>query len=52
MENFGYMDKLNGLDHLPYWDESPCNAIRASEGKFSIDNSDELNNYSQSISWG
>lgn len=34
MENFGYMDKLNGLDHLPYWDESPCNAIRASEGSF------------------
>ncbi|XP_026680876.1 protein peste [Diaphorina citri] len=34
MENFGYMDKLNGLDHLPYWDEAPCNAIKASEGSF------------------
>lgn len=34
MEEFGYMDKLNGLDHLPYWPDSPCNNIRASEGSF------------------
>ncbi|XP_045458032.1 scavenger receptor class B member 1 [Melitaea cinxia] len=34
MEKFGYLDKLNGLDHLPYWPESPCNDIRASEGSF------------------
>ncbi|XKL67214.1 hypothetical protein PGB90_010634 [Kerria lacca] len=30
-DNFGYMDRLNGLDHLPYWDP-PCNSINASEG--------------------
>ncbi|KAK9496593.1 hypothetical protein O3M35_013127 [Rhynocoris fuscipes] len=34
MENFGLLDKLNGLDHLPYWQGSPCNDIRASEGSF------------------
>lgn len=34
MEEFGYLDKLNGLDHLPYWLDSPCNKIRASEGSF------------------
>lgn len=34
MENFGLLDKLNGLDHLPYWDQQPCNNIRASEGSF------------------
>ncbi|XP_073996900.1 scavenger receptor class B member 1-like isoform X2 [Rhodnius prolixus] len=32
MENFGLLDKLNGLDHLPYWNSLPCNNIRASEG--------------------
>jgi hypothetical protein len=34
MEEFGYMDKLNGMDRLPYWPDSPCNNIRASEGTF------------------
>lgn len=34
MENFGLLDRLNGLDHLPYWDSPPCNSIRASEGSF------------------
>ncbi|XP_028172465.1 scavenger receptor class B member 1 [Ostrinia furnacalis] len=34
MERFGYIDKINGLDHLPHWKERPCNNIRASEGSF------------------
>ncbi|CAH0712801.1 unnamed protein product, partial [Brenthis ino] len=34
MAKFGYLNKLNGLDHLPYWPDSPCNNIRASEGSF------------------
>lgn len=34
MQNFGYLEKLNGVDKLPYWNESPCNLIRASEGSF------------------
>ncbi|XP_063632605.1 scavenger receptor class B member 1 isoform X2 [Cydia splendana] len=34
MSRFGYLDKINGLDHLPHWKESPCNDIRASEGSF------------------
>lgn len=32
MEYFGLLDKLNGLDHLPFWEEAPCNSINASEG--------------------
>ncbi|XP_075230512.1 scavenger receptor class B member debris buster isoform X2 [Lycorma delicatula] len=32
MENFGLLNKLNGLDHLPFWNDKPCNSIRASEG--------------------
>ncbi|KAJ0183011.1 hypothetical protein K1T71_000987 [Dendrolimus kikuchii] len=34
MDRFGYLDKINGLDHLPHWKERPCNNIRASEGSF------------------
>ncbi|XP_034827962.1 scavenger receptor class B member 1 [Maniola hyperantus] len=34
LDKFGYLDKLNGLDHLPYWRDSPCNNIKASEGSF------------------
>nr|CAD7197427.1 unnamed protein product [Timema douglasi] len=34
MKEFGLLDRLNGLDHLPYWSEPPCNNIRASEGSF------------------
>lgn len=34
MERFGYIDKINGMDHLPHWKDSPCNDIRASEGSF------------------
>ncbi|XP_044738554.1 scavenger receptor class B member 1 isoform X2 [Chrysoperla carnea] len=34
MDKFGLLDKLNGLDRLPYWDTAPCNAIAASEGSF------------------
>lgn len=32
MENFGLLDRLNGLDHLPFWGSAPCNSIKASEG--------------------
>ena len=32
MKDFGLINKLNGLDNLPYWPEAPCNSIRASEG--------------------
>ena len=34
MKKFGYLDRLNGLDKLPFWRESPCNNISASEGSF------------------
>ena len=34
MQDFGLLEKLNGADRLPYWKESPCNMIRASEGSF------------------
>ncbi|XP_012270659.1 scavenger receptor class B member 1 [Orussus abietinus] len=34
MKEFGLINRLNGLDRLPYWDDAPCNSIRASEGSF------------------
>lgn len=34
MKVFGLINRLNGLDHLPYWPKAPCNSITASEGKF------------------
>ncbi|XP_076654149.1 scavenger receptor class B member debris buster [Halictus rubicundus] len=34
MKEFGLINRLNGLDHLPYWPDAPCNSIRASEGSF------------------
>lgn len=34
MHKFGYLDRINGLDHLPYWKKSPCKNITASEGSF------------------
>lgn len=34
MDKFGYLDKLNGKDELPYWPDKPCNDIHASEGSF------------------
>lgn len=34
MEKFGYLDQLNGMDHLPFWDSEPCTNISASEGSF------------------
>lgn len=34
MMKFGYLDRLNGLDRLPYWREKPCINISASEGSF------------------
>lgn len=33
-EYFGLMDKLNGLDNLPYWPDKPCSNMRGSEGSF------------------
>ncbi|KAH0949613.1 hypothetical protein HN011_006049, partial [Eciton burchellii] len=34
MKEFGLINRLNGLDHLPYWSSAPCNSITASEGSF------------------
>ena len=34
MKEFGLINRLNGLDRLPYWADAPCNSIRASEGSF------------------
>ncbi|KAG8038036.1 hypothetical protein G9C98_006361 [Cotesia typhae] len=34
MKQFGLINKLNGLDRLPYWEDEPCNSITASEGSF------------------
>ncbi|CAK9816428.1 Scavenger receptor class B member 1 [Anthophora quadrimaculata] len=34
MKEFGLINRLNGLNHLPYWSDAPCNSIRASEGSF------------------
>ncbi|XP_043262068.1 scavenger receptor class B member 1 [Colletes gigas] len=34
MKEFGLINRLNGLDRLPYWSNAPCNSIRASEGSF------------------
>ncbi|XP_023174123.1 lysosome membrane protein 2 [Drosophila hydei] len=34
MEQFGYIDSLNGMDHLPHWNEEPCTSIAGSEGSF------------------
>lgn len=32
MDNFGYYDRINGADTLPFWPAAPCNSIKASEG--------------------
>ncbi|KAL0281623.1 UNVERIFIED_CONTAM: hypothetical protein PYX00_002556 [Menopon gallinae] len=34
MTEFGLINRINGLDHLSYWKDSPCNSIKASEGSF------------------
>lgn len=34
MDQFGYIDSLNGMDHLPHWNEEPCTSIAGSEGSF------------------
>lgn len=34
MEKFGYINRLNGMDTLPYWTEKPCINIAGSEGSF------------------
>lgn len=33
MENFGLLDRINGMEELPFWKGS-CNSIKASEGSF------------------
>jgi len=35
MENFGLLDRINGMEELPFWKGS-CNSIRASEGEYTI----------------
>ncbi|XP_014467829.1 PREDICTED: scavenger receptor class B member 1-like [Dinoponera quadriceps] len=34
MKKFGLLERLNGLDNLPYWADAPCNSLSASEGSF------------------
>lgn len=34
MDKFGYLDHLNGMNQLPFWDSEPCTNITASEGSF------------------
>lgn len=34
MDQFGYIDSLNGMNHLPHWNEEPCTSIAGSEGSF------------------
>jgi len=36
ISRLGEINKLNGLDHLPFWSEAPCNSIKASEGKYCV----------------
>ncbi|XP_046660020.1 scavenger receptor class B member 1 isoform X1 [Homalodisca vitripennis] len=53
MEYFGIMDKLNGMDHLPYWNDAPCNNINASEGSLfpprAVTGSDVVNVYDKDL---
>lgn len=34
MDEFGYIERLNGLDYLPHWQQPPCTSITGSEGSF------------------
>ncbi|XP_022218031.2 lysosome membrane protein 2 [Drosophila obscura] len=34
MDQFGYIDSLNGINHLPHWNEEPCTSVAGSEGSF------------------
>lgn len=34
MQDFGLIASLDGRKSLPYWNEPPCNEIKASEGSF------------------
>uniref|UniRef100_A0A1A9W4M7 Scavenger receptor class B member 1 n=1 Tax=Glossina brevipalpis TaxID=37001 RepID=A0A1A9W4M7_9MUSC len=53
MNEFGYIDRLNGLDHLPHWKQSPCTSITGSEGSFfpprDITNSDIVYVYDKDL---
>lgn len=35
MENFGLLNRINGMEELPFWKGS-CNSIRASEGNLIV----------------
>ncbi|XP_055601457.1 scavenger receptor class B member 1 [Uranotaenia lowii] len=53
MDKFGYFDRLNGLDHLPNWEQEPCTSIEASEGSFfpprEVTNSDVVHIYDKDL---
>ncbi|XP_017779230.1 PREDICTED: scavenger receptor class B member 1 isoform X2 [Nicrophorus vespilloides] len=34
MQEFGLMEKMNGEDRLPFWEDSPCSNLKGSEGSF------------------
>ncbi|KAK5637967.1 hypothetical protein RI129_012262 [Pyrocoelia pectoralis] len=34
MDKFGLIEKLNGMDRLPFWADRPCADLAASEGSF------------------
>uniref|UniRef100_A0A1A9UXU6 Scavenger receptor class B member 1 n=1 Tax=Glossina austeni TaxID=7395 RepID=A0A1A9UXU6_GLOAU len=34
MNEFGYIERLNGLNYLPHWKQRPCTSITGSEGSF------------------
>jgi len=46
MKEFGLLNRLNGMDKLPYWSDAPCNSIRASEGWcYTFNRQDDLETY-------
>lgn len=53
MEEFGYLDTLNGRKELPYWQSSPCNSIKGSEGSVwpprAATQSDQLSVYDKDL---
>jgi len=42
MENFGLLNRVNGMEELPFWKGS-CNSIKASEGNAKNLNRPNLN---------
>lgn len=53
MDKFGYFDRINGLDHLPHWNQYPCKNLTASEGSFfpprSVTGSDVVHVYDKDL---